>query len=193
MAHEKYLDEAYPDTPKVLPEAEKELKGAVGFATGFITLWLPVYMSVCKVMLPTLHPTSREFFSKVRAKDAQKFYPGYETVEDIPCSQDNKDAAWKTFKDSLTKGLAAHENLAQGKWFLGEDRTGFADFAIGGVLLWLRTVFGEESEEWQKMMDWDGGRWARLLAAFEKWEVVDDGEEGEQWMASLIAGDRSSG
>ncbi|KAJ2926225.1 hypothetical protein H1R20_g10871, partial [Candolleomyces eurysporus] len=166
----KYLDEAYPDTPKVLPEDGKELESVLGFANGLIRLWVPVFMIVCKAMLPQLHPPSREFFSRVRAKDAQQFYPGYETIEDIPFSKEDKEAAWKAFKDSFTKGLAAHENLVQGKWFLGEGRIGFADFVIGGVLLWLKTVFGEESEEWKDMSQWDGGRWKTFVDGLKEYQ-----------------------
>ncbi|KAJ2912614.1 hypothetical protein MD484_g7806, partial [Candolleomyces efflorescens] len=166
----KYLDEAYPDTPKVLPQDTTDLEGVVAFAGGFIMTWLPAFMIICRAMLPKLHPTSREFFRKVRAKDAQRFYPGYETLEDIPFSNDDKEAAWKRFKESWIKNLAAHENLAQGKWFLGEGRVGFADFVIGGVLLWFKTMFGEDSEEWKDVAQWEGGKWAIFVEGLKDYQ-----------------------
>ncbi|KAM5540998.1 hypothetical protein V8D89_005309 [Ganoderma adspersum] len=36
---------------------------------------------------------------------------------------------------------------------------------------------GKDSQEWADMRRWDGGRWGRFMEAFDRYEVVDAGEE----------------
>ena len=58
----------------------------------------------------------------------------------------------------------------------------YADIRLASFLLWFKACFGRGSEEWGNIMAWDGGRWARFMTAFESWEVVDDGDEGDSWI-----------
>jgi len=37
----------------------------------------------------------------------------------------------------------------------------------------VKRVLGPDSAEWKEFATWDGGRWAKLLEALEKYEVVD--------------------
>ena len=62
------------------------------------------------------------------------------------------------------------------RFFMGEEMC-YADVTVASFLIWIRVLYGEESEEWKRMEAWDKGRWARLLAAMEKYSAVDEGED----------------
>lgn len=48
----------------------------------------------------------------------------------------------------------------------------WADFVVGGFLIWLCTIWGVESEKWQNIMTWHGGRWKTLMESLKKYETV---------------------
>lgn len=56
------------------------------------------------------------------------------------------------------------------KFFMG-DKPCYADFFIGAGLESMKRVLGEDSEEWRRIAQWHGGRWGRLVAALEEFEV----------------------
>lgn len=52
------------------------------------------------------------------------------------------------------------------------DTVSWGDFAVASYLLWVRIVWGEESHEWKDVSLMNGGRWADLVNALHKYEVV---------------------
>ncbi|KAI0030126.1 hypothetical protein K488DRAFT_54903 [Vararia minispora EC-137] len=69
-----------------------------------------------------------------------------------------------------------------GTWF-DEESSGpfvtgalpcFADLELAANLLWLQIVSGEDAgSPWASVIEADGGRWARYMKEFEKWEQVN--------------------
>ncbi|KAF6754986.1 hypothetical protein DFP72DRAFT_898179 [Ephemerocybe angulata] len=166
-----YLEKAYPDTPRVLPEDEEGLEEQKTFARGFLREMLPVLTIMCKETLPVLNEASREHFSKARAMDLYGLY-GVDRLEDVPYGEAERRALWEALEvdfGKLEEKVAKTD--AEGVWFKGAKVT-FADFQIGGCLIWIRTILGESSEEWARVSAWNGGRWGRFLEGLKEYETV---------------------
>ncbi|KAH7342045.1 hypothetical protein B0J17DRAFT_649234 [Rhizoctonia solani] len=54
--------------------------------------------------------------------------------------------------------------------FVTGKQISFTDFAIGGIISFVRRVEGGEMQMWKAMAEWQGGRWARHWAEIEKLE-----------------------
>jgi hypothetical protein len=48
----------------------------------------------------------------------------------------------------------------------------FADFMVAGYPTWFKTLWGEETTEWQRFLKWNRGRWGKLLETLNKYEQV---------------------
>ncbi|KAJ2915892.1 hypothetical protein MD484_g4525, partial [Candolleomyces efflorescens] len=160
----KYLDEAYPDTPRLTPDDEGQVKVVKEFTDGFMgIIFLPsLYLTLCKGVLAKLNPASHEHFSKARAKDIYPFYQK-DRLEDITLSAEEEAELWTKTKglfDALEERIKGTDD--KGQWFLG-DKITFADLVIGAFLYWLRITLGEESEGWKHVSGWNGGRWVKFL------------------------------
>ncbi|RXW24364.1 hypothetical protein EST38_g1484 [Candolleomyces aberdarensis] len=166
----KYLDDAYPDTPRLLPDDETQVKAVKEFSKEFINIiWLPsLYLILCKAVLAKLNPASHEHFSKARARDLHPFY-GKDRLEEIPLSAEEEAEEWKKIEgcfNALEKSIKGTDE--KGQWFLGDQIT-FADFVIGGFLIWTRKILGEESEGWKYIKGWNDGRWVRFLDGLKEY------------------------
>lgn len=165
----KYLDEAYPLTPKLFPTDKAELEKLEKFVKQeFLSIWPPsFYLKVCKMMLPRFNPESQDPFSKSCAKDFLRGY-GKERLEDIPLSEEEAKDGWKKVQD----GFVTLEGKLKGsdekkQWLLGSEIS-FADLVIGAFLVSIRVVFGEESDEWKDVMAWNGRRWGKFIATLDE-------------------------
>ncbi|KAF5331385.1 hypothetical protein D9611_011809 [Ephemerocybe angulata] len=163
-----YLDKAYPDTPRILPEDEEGLQEQKAFADGLLWDMMPLLTIMFKAVMPLLNEGSREYFSKARAMNLYGVY-GVHRLEDIPYGEEERRVLWKDLEVCFGK---LEEKVArtdgEGVWFKG-DRITFADFVIGGLLIWMRTILGENSEEWGRVSAWNGGRWGRLLEGLKEY------------------------
>ncbi|CAE6501345.1 unnamed protein product [Rhizoctonia solani] len=54
--------------------------------------------------------------------------------------------------------------------FVTGKQISFADFAIGGIIYFMRRVEEKDGQMWKVIAEWHGGRWARLWAEIEKLE-----------------------
>ncbi|TEB27756.1 hypothetical protein FA13DRAFT_1736220 [Coprinellus micaceus] len=164
----KYLDEAYPDTPRLIPEGTSEDQET--FARGYIRSILPILIIMIKVGLPKLNERSQDHYSTARAEDLFPLFK-VKRVEKWPWSEEDQAKHWADAKkalDALDEKLTATD--AKGPWYLG-DRISFADFVIGASLIWMELLLGEESEEWKNVTTWNGGRWKRFIEGISEWRV----------------------
>ncbi|KAF8717695.1 Glutathione S-transferase, N-terminal domain, partial [Rhizoctonia solani] len=69
---------------------------------------------------------------------------------------------WKWFGEVL--------DLNEEGPFVTGKQISFTDFAVGGIIFFVRTVEGGEMQRWKAMAEWQEGRWARLWAEIEKLE-----------------------
>jgi glutathione S-transferase len=168
----KYLDEAYPDTPKLFPGGDKD-KTMEKFVKEAPRMWIPLYIIAFKATYPKLNPASQPHFTIARAKDLQGLYPGKERLEDIPLSPEERAESWKKVEacfDLLEEKVKGTDE--KGQWYLGNEIS-FADMVVGGLLIWLRTIFGEDSQEWKDIQRWNEGRWEKFLEGLKGYQKVD--------------------
>ncbi|KAJ3513524.1 hypothetical protein NMY22_g15015 [Coprinellus aureogranulatus] len=160
----KYLDEAYPDTPKLLPDDEAKAEEQGKLNDTFLSLVFPTLVILCKDTLPLLNEGSQGAFSRVRARDFHAIYKT-EKLEDVPLTVEHRQELWSKAKgcfDALDTRLKELADKNGGPWYEGGKPT-FADFVIGGYLLWVVKVCGEGSKEWSDLKQWNEGRWAKIV------------------------------
>ncbi|KAI1790135.1 hypothetical protein LXA43DRAFT_891521, partial [Ganoderma leucocontextum] len=129
--------------------------------------------------------TMAESHAILRPVSAEHFLATREAVhgsfdELAPKGSEKRAGHWEGLKEiyrTFTGWLEA-DGRKDKLFFLGE-RISYTDVTVAGFLWWLRRTFGEESEEWQEIAAWDGGRWKRFMDAFAKYESMDVGSEVE--------------
>ncbi|KAH6888846.1 hypothetical protein BKA70DRAFT_1330870 [Coprinopsis sp. MPI-PUGE-AT-0042] len=164
----QYLDETYPDTPKLFPEQTEEgFQKQIAFIKDLQKALLGIFPMMFVQTLPLLNPSSREHFAIVRAQDLNQWYCDKKTLYDVEISQEEQEASWETFRGFFDK----MNETWKGDWFLG-DTISFVDFVIGGLLLWIKEVWGEESKEWKRICGWNNGRWLAFLTQLDKYQTI---------------------
>ncbi|TFK91947.1 hypothetical protein K466DRAFT_659670 [Polyporus arcularius HHB13444] len=169
----EYLDGTYPDTVALVPRGPE----AEGFQRACAKLLFGV--DVLSIMVPAVHRSlneaSQPYFRTTREKRFGK-------LEELsPAGSDKRAKHWEGVKNvfhriaEMLQGNAQKEKLLFG----GGNEVCYADICIAGVLMWIRAIYGEESTEWQDVVSWDGGRWARFTDVFRKYETVDSGCSAE--------------
>ncbi|KAH6905144.1 hypothetical protein BKA70DRAFT_507627 [Coprinopsis sp. MPI-PUGE-AT-0042] len=165
-----YLDKAYPNTPRVIPEGEAAIEKQQK-SPGILTLSRPEALALlCKDTHRILaNPASRDHLSLARAKDLSPWFPGAATLDDIQFSEAEYEEIWKGFKDSLD-GIA---DIYGGKtgfgWFIG-DTISFGDFVLASGLIWVRTLYGVDSKVWSEICGWNDGKWGTLLERLAEYQ-----------------------
>lgn len=159
----EYLDEVYPDTPRLLPQGTKSLQEA--FISTFeknVKLW--------PILVPAAHShvssRGQEFYRKLVEQFSEK------KLEELSPPGPVRDGCWKQVKewlDVVDGWLQKEDN--NGPYVMGETMS-FADIAVASVFTCARRLLGDSSEEWQELMRWNGGRWGRIIASFEKFGTV---------------------
>ena len=169
----RYLDKTYPDTPALIPQETDALHAA--FQRAFEAVLMPGNGDFPSLMMPEtqarLNPASQEYFRQTR----ENWFNA--KLEDLaPPGSEKRRKHWEGLKGAFHEVAGWLQRDGREKlFFLGEDRICFADITIASFVVWLRITFGEASEEWQDVVTWDGGRWAKFAEAFGKYEYVDEG------------------
>ncbi|KAJ8080066.1 hypothetical protein PM082_016893 [Marasmius tenuissimus] len=161
----EYLDETYPDTPKLFPPGTRSLQTVFQHAIEWDHM-----ENLDRFVLPQvasiLNPRSYEFFNEARSK-----WYKVDTVADMYPKGEEKVELWNKWKEewgAVDKWMKDSETL-----LVMEDTITWADFVIAGWVMWCRCIWGEDSEEWKEIgNDWQGGRWGRLLKRLSDYETV---------------------
>ncbi|KAI8990692.1 hypothetical protein BD414DRAFT_484497 [Trametes punicea] len=156
----RYLDATYPDTPRVFPEGTEAFQEATIFALGAVMQ--TIGHLVMPVVLQRLNDASKAHF-----KQRREMVFGGHIEEWSPPGSAVRAEQWRQLQTGF--GRIAQWLAAGGKerkFFMGDYIT-FADITLAARLMWMKRILGEESEEWRDVEKWDGGRWARLVEAFE--------------------------
>ncbi|KAH6888848.1 hypothetical protein BKA70DRAFT_1330879 [Coprinopsis sp. MPI-PUGE-AT-0042] len=167
----KYLDKTYPDTPKLLPEGEEALKRQAAFPSEVIMKILgPAVLAV--VLKDTksnlLNEASHKHFAFARGKDL-----GATSLDEIELSEEKRKETWEGFRKNLD-GLSERFGGKDGfSWFEG-DKISFADFAVAAALLWIKVLYGEDSEVWGQVKSWNEGKWEKLLEQVSDYQKNQD-------------------
>ncbi|KAH6904516.1 hypothetical protein BKA70DRAFT_1154146 [Coprinopsis sp. MPI-PUGE-AT-0042] len=175
----RYLDETYPETPKVLPVYDDaSLKEQETFAYKALLSMVPIYPNIFIAKPQMGSPESHARICNIRAGLLRKrFGPKYENIislDEVTLSDEDRTESIHKLRESLENvGGAITDDGGDGKvtWCFG-DAISFADFALASALIWVRVVLGEESEEWKAVIEWDGGKWKRFMARLEAYQAV---------------------
>ncbi|KAJ7597748.1 hypothetical protein C8J56DRAFT_852097 [Mycena floridula] len=159
----KYLDEQYPDTPKVFAPGTHGLYEAFQDAIMWSAV-TPILQFAIPIAPDILRSPSLEYF---RATREAMFGM---TFEEMKPKEEKRVEEWKKVEAGFRKML---------KWFpkdsvfiMGGDKPTFPDFALAAILHSFKLIFGEESKEWKSIETFDEGRWARTLKAWDKYIEV---------------------
>lgn len=163
-----YLDETYPDTPALLPPPTRAFHYVFQDA-----LLRTVHERLIPLLIPTcivkLNPPSQLYFRETREVTF-----GCKVEELSP--PEKRAEQWAAVEKGFSVLASWFEAAGDDRLLImGGDVSGgvsgvcHADTAIAGLLMWIRQVYGEESKEWQRVENFDGGRWGHFLDYFEKW------------------------
>ncbi|EED86073.1 predicted protein [Postia placenta Mad-698-R] len=162
----RYLDKTYPDTPVLIPPETDAFHAA--FNEGFESLLLPMLHLVLPLTFGAIHPESRAYFRKSRES-----WLGEKFGETPPVGQ-AREELWKKLAEGYTKVAMWLQMDGRDKLFFGGDNICYADITVACFLGCLRRMYGADSAEWADVKEWDGGRWARFMERFDKYEVVHE-------------------
>ncbi|KAF9479949.1 hypothetical protein BDN70DRAFT_878249 [Pholiota conissans] len=161
----EYLEEQYPDTPAVFPFDTMGLlidfKDALN-RVGIIAAHQFVRPAIHRI----LNPASQGFYRTTR----EQFYG--KKLEDVAPKLDTEEGRVEWAKIEATFATVAlwySKNGGKGPFILG-DRVSWADFVVGGNLLWFKAAWGEDDKKWKDLMSWQGGVWKTLSDALKEYE-----------------------
>ncbi|CAE6488398.1 unnamed protein product [Rhizoctonia solani] len=161
-----YLDQKYPEPkyPAVIPASTRALQKIaithiMNGALNFGSVVLP-----CAVTRPGF-PDERgcEYYIRTR-----KVIYGRDIRELLPEADVNWAKAkekWEILGDQLDPG-------GQDGPFVMGGQISLVDFAIGGVIHWVRECEGGEMIRWKDMCAWQGGRWETFWKEVQRLEAL---------------------
>ncbi|PPR01734.1 hypothetical protein CVT26_013181 [Gymnopilus dilepis] len=163
----EYLDKAYPDTPRILPYDTIALQAA------FAETWNNERRKFAGFSIPPtlemLNSASKAFYRRAREMDFGM------TMEELVPQDEDIVRRWVETKEVFGKFDEWYAKMdgPDGKArFLMGDVLSFGDLVVAASLKWLKTIWGEESEKWQELLTWHGGRWKALLKELKGYETV---------------------
>jgi glutathione S-transferase len=160
----KYLDKAYPDSPRAFPPGTRALQAA--FLSAFVPKTSPIWPVILPAIAANLGPASMEAFKKKREGQFGK------TLEEMENDIKGREVNWAKFKKGMgdiDRWMKSNQDDLAGPFIMGEKPV-FVDFVLGGLLAWIRNVWGEESVEWTEIKTWNDQRWAEYAAALKVYE-----------------------
>ena len=164
----RYLDATYPDTPQVFPEGTEVLQ--LAFNHAFRAEAMPSLVPLC---VPPTHaqllPRSQEYFRRTREEWFGK------KIEEL--ALDGGVAALAGLEKAFATFTTWFEADGKDRVFLMGDKPCFADIIMASYLIWGRVIWGEDSQRWQAVLGWNGGRWAEFMDAMKAYEAIDVGTE----------------
>ncbi|KAH6902442.1 hypothetical protein BKA70DRAFT_1567888 [Coprinopsis sp. MPI-PUGE-AT-0042] len=171
----KYLDETYPDTPKLVPsdengEMEKQITFIKELELGFIQGALPLIFKQ-SLDCGLLTARGREFINTTRPPFLSLMGKNVTSAEEVNVSLEEKEVQWGKLKQLFNVMAERFGGTEKFSWFMG-DTISFADLVMGGWILSQREIWGEESEEWKDMMSWNDGKWAKLAHGIKEYEAL---------------------
>lgn len=174
LAIAKYLDDTYPDTPKIIPDAES---GGLEKQAAFVKEVDMGFFSALTLILKqlvdggVLTPRGREYIAKERAPLMKLVGLDVASLDDVHLSPEERTAQWGKVREFFDKMNTKLGGEGTHSWFMG-DTISFADFALAGLILSQRMVWGEGSAEWKDLSTWHGGKWATFIERLEKYQTM---------------------
>ena len=119
------------------------------------------------------------FFPKIGTPESKEYYRRTKeiifgkTLEQTTPVGAEKIAQWAKFREGLSRiDECLAKTDAKGPFVMG-DTISWADFFLSGYFIYMKVVWGEESEEWTAVASWNGRRWENLLKALEEYQTIN--------------------
>jgi glutathione S-transferase len=164
----EYLDETYPNTPKLFPPGTRALQYA--FMDAHVSV---LSGSLWQFAMPAtnmiLNPRSEEYYRRTR----EAFLFGGRKLEDVVPKGEEREIEWAKVREGHSKFDGwLQKGDGEGPYLLGNTIC-FSDFVLAAFIMWFKKIWGEDSVEWKDIESWDKGRWVSLLKRMEKYETTD--------------------
>lgn len=159
----RYLEKTYPNTPPLLHNLGT-LALQKGCLTGFNKAHGTMYNLVVFPVWRILNERSQAHYrSTCEAAMGKK-------LEDICHANSWQEAekAWSLVSEWLKLNGEGLDDLIMG------DQVCYVDLQVVSILVWAKNSLGEDSEEWNRICSWSGGKWERYLDNFAKYNSVVD-------------------
>jgi len=161
----KYLDEQYPDTPRLIPEHSAALQ-AVFVDQVAQPLVFAIFPVIINDILAQCDEKNAVYFRESRARLFGVKY------EDLLATGEARVAKLNELKALLDKAATWIAHNGEGAVFVnGGDKPAHADTALAGVFLWTLRVVGKEHEVSKIILTANEGRWEKYLAALSPYLV----------------------
>jgi len=158
LAIAQYLDEQYPDAPKVLPYDSDEAALIDAFQSAFMNAAKGISKLGIFKGAQKLSPESKEYYIRTRVEWLGIPWEQFALPEEVDKFWDGLRAACDIADEWYAK--------SSGPFILG-DTPCFADFLVAGLFKWIQ--YGFEKQEWEEIKSWSGGRWGKLVEATDKY------------------------
>jgi glutathione S-transferase len=160
-----YLDEQYPQGPRLFPPHTRALQLAqtAQFAPVLLQIFPMLVEDIHKIMTPYAQPyirTTREAFLGCK-------------IEDAAPTGEKRAQALGTLKARLDEMANAIKTNGEDALFFGGAEPVYADLFIAAILAPTEKIVGKEADLVQTIMAASGGHWARFLEYFKKYETVN--------------------
>ncbi|KAK4498916.1 hypothetical protein PRZ48_009426 [Zasmidium cellare] len=180
-----YLDDAYPDSPKLLRQHTAGLTAAFNAHMDEV---FTKHLGLCT--RASFDPATVE---EVMATFAKRF--GVKSLADMQLSDEQREAMFVSFEVALgelskayhhtggtadrvwrTTGTAKEQsqqpppNRQNACVFLDGDEPAYADFIVGA---WLKHFEGGmDPKDWERVCSWQDGRWGKLGTVLNRWSEM---------------------
>ncbi|THU96977.1 hypothetical protein K435DRAFT_778273 [Dendrothele bispora CBS 962.96] len=157
----RYLDEKYPDKPMLVPKGTEVLQKA--HINAMQARLEPIWQFMIPKTAWSLNERSEKYFRRTKEEMESQ------TMEEMYPKGEKRKEEWKKLEKGFgqaDKWYGKEDVLVMG----GKEKACFADFAFAGYVIWIRILFGKESEELKDVSRWQDGRWGRMIQALEQYE-----------------------
>ncbi|THH30526.1 hypothetical protein EUX98_g3656 [Antrodiella citrinella] len=148
----EYLDDTYPDTPRLFAPGTRGLHAAFRSALAAASraddpLWNLI----------------------VRTREADEG----KTLEEIAPEGEVRQGMLEVYeKQVLVKIASWYQANGNTTFIMGDDIPSNSDILVVSRFMWAKQTLGADSEVWTRIVSVDGGRWGRFMQAFEKYTQV---------------------
>jgi glutathione S-transferase len=164
----KYLDETYPDTPRLTTHPATLTDDDDLVKPAFEPNWhLPLslmFHGIWGLAVPSVVAHSMDEAGAVKYREKFELKTGvrFESVLGEDKKQELLEKGRQNFSEVDAQLRKIREKYGgDGPWMFGKDAK-LPDLAIAGSLAWLVSIKGEESDLWKEVRTWDEGRWAKI-------------------------------
>jgi glutathione S-transferase len=155
-----YLDEAYPNAPRLIPA------GTVGVYAAF-NIQVDAVFTNHTVLCMDCMPFNPATADKTKATFAWR--AGKASWDEMLPSEEARSGVLTSFEAALGGLVKCYRRLDEGPFLEGAKPT-YADLIVGGWLAMMKRCL--RSEEWKQLEAWHGGLWGNIDKALEKYAEV---------------------